>query len=461
MIFENCTLVTVDKDRRIITDGALAVEGGVIRAVGKRSAVREQSPHEREFTDLRGGLVIPGLINTHVHLAQALLRGCADDLSLVDWLTKRVWVLQGNFDAEDGRLSAELAILEMLKSGTTAFVESMIAGRYGFDGIARVVEASGIRAALSKIVMDLPSYATSAGSMYPGMIENPEASFEEALAAHGRWNGAADGRIQVWFGPRPPGGTTSDLYRKMMAAARERGMGVTVHLAEVRADVEHTRREFGLRPIEYARSVGMLGPNVLLIHVVWADPDEIALLAESGTHVTHNPLSNSKLASGIAPIPEMLAAGVNVGLGTDGGPSSNDYDMVRAMRWASYLHKARTLDPTIIPSEQAFEMATIHGARAMGWESRIGSLEVGKRADFAVLDLNKPHLIPSPNPVSTVVCAATGKDVDTVVVDGRIVVQGGKALTMDEDRILAEARERASRLYARAGIEIKPRWPVQ
>ncbi len=460
MIFENCTLVTVDGERRIITDGALAVTGGILRAVGKRSAVREQFPQEREITDLRGGLVIPGLINTHVHLAQALLRGCADDLALVDWLTKRVWVLQGNFDAEDGRLSAELAILEMLKSGTTAFVESMIAGRYGFDGIARVVETSGIRAVLSKVVMDLPSYATAAGSMYPGMIEDPETSFEEALAMHERWDGAADGRIRVWFGPRPPGGTTSALYRKMMAAARERGMGVTVHLAEVRADVEHTRAEFGLRPIEYARSVGMLGPDVLLIHVVWADPDEIAILAETGTHVTHNPLSNSKIASGIAPIPEMLAAGVNVGLGTDGGPSSNDYDMVRAMRWASYLHKVRALDPTVTPSEQAFEMATIHGARAVGWESRIGSLEVGKRADFAVLDMNKPHLTPSPNPVSTVVCAATGKDVDTVVVDGRIVVQGGRALSMDEDRILAEARERASRLYARAGIEIKPRWPV-
>jgi cytosine/adenosine deaminase-related metal-dependent hydrolase len=176
--------------------------------------------------------------------------------------------------------------------------------------------------------------------------------------------------------------------------------------------------------------------------------------------VTHNPLSNSKLASGIAPIPEMIEAGVNVALGTDGGPSSNDYDMVRAMRWASYLHKVRRLDPTITPSEQAFEMATIHGAHAMGWGRKIGSLEPGKRADFAVLDMNRPHLTPSPNPVSTVVCAATGKDVDMVVVDGRIVVQGGDVLTMDEERILAEARERAARLYQRAGIEIKPRWPV-
>jgi cytosine/adenosine deaminase-related metal-dependent hydrolase len=460
MIFDNCTIVTVDKERRIITDAAMATDGGTIKAIGKREHVARRFPQDRERIDLQGRLVIPGLVNTHVHLAQALIRGCADDLALVDWLTKRVWVLQGNYDKEDGRLSAELCILEMLKSGTTAFVESMIAGHYGFDGIAGVVEKSGIRAALSKIVMDLPSYATAAGTMHPGMIEDPQASFDRAIAAHEKWQGAADGRIQVWFGPRPPGGCTSELYRKMMAAARERGMGVTVHLAEVREDIEHMRQEFGLSAIEYAQSVGMLGPRVLLIHVVWVGPEEIAMLAETGTHVTHNPVSNAKLASGIAPIPEMLKAGVNVGLGTDGGPSSNDYDMIRAMRWASYIHKARSLDPTISPSEQVFEMATINGARALGWESQIGSLEVGKRADFVVVDMNKPHLTPSPNPISTIVCAATGRDVDTVVIDGKIVVRGGKVLTMDESRILAEARERAASVYRRAGIDIKPRWPV-
>jgi cytosine/adenosine deaminase-related metal-dependent hydrolase len=460
VIYENCTIVTVDSERRIITDGALAVTGGKLAAVGKREQVIRECPQDSERYDLRGQLVIPGLVNTHVHLSQALIRGCADDLALVDWLTKRVWVLQGNYSEEDGRLSAELSILEMLKSGVTAFVESMTAHRYGFAGIARVVEASGIRGAISKIVMDLPSYATAAGTMHPGMIESAEASFNEALAMHDQWQGAAEGRIQVWFGPRPPGGCTSELYRKMMAAARDRGMRVTIHLAEVKADIQHIRQEFGMSAIEYAQSVGMLGPDVLLIHVVWVGEDEIALLARTGTHVSHNPLSNSKLASGIAPIPEMLKAAVNVGLGTDGGPSSNDYDMIRAMRWASYIHKVRRLDPTISPSEQVFEMATINGARAMGLGQEIGSLEVGKRADFVVIDMDKPHLTPAPNPISALVCAGTGKDVTLAVIDGKMVVRDGQVLTMDEGRILAEARERAGSLYRRAGIDIKPRWPV-
>ncbi len=178
----------------------------------------------------------------------------------------------------------------------------------------------------------------------------------------------------------------------------------------------------------------MLGPKILLIHVVWVGAEEIAILAETGTHVTHNPLSNSKLASGISPIPEMLKAGVNVGLGTDAATCSNDYDMIRAMRWASFLHKARLLDPEIMPCETVLEMATLNGAKAMGLEDEIGSLESGKRADFIVLDLNKPHLTPAPNPVSTVVSAATGKDVEMVFIDGKMVVQGGKALFMDEDR---------------------------
>jgi cytosine/adenosine deaminase-related metal-dependent hydrolase len=322
------------------------------------------------------------------------------------------------------------------------------------------VERSGIRAALSKIVMDLPSYALETNTMHSGMIEDPDESFQQALEMYDKWNGAADGRIQVWFGPRPPGGTSSDILRRMMAAARERNMGVTIHLAEVKEDIEYIRETYGMSAIEYARSVDMLGPRVVLIHVVWVGEDEIALLAETGTHVTHNPLSNSKLASGISPVPEMLKAGVNVGLGTDGGPSSNDYDMIRAMRWASYLHKVRLSDPTIMPSEQVLEMATLGGARAMGLEDQIGSLEVGKQADFVVIDMNKPHLTPAPDPVSAIVCSGTGKDVSRVVISGKTVVQDGKILTMDEGRILGEVRERSTKLYERAGIDFKPRWPV-
>jgi cytosine/adenosine deaminase-related metal-dependent hydrolase len=237
-------------------------------------------------------------------------------------------------------------------------------------------------------------------------------------------------------------------------------MGITVHLAEVREDVEYTQKEFGLRPVDFAEEVGLLGPNVVLAHAVWLTDEEIEKLAQTGTHVCHNPSSNMKLASGFAKVPEMLQAGVNVALGCDGGPSNNTYDMIREMRLASYIHKGRTLDPTVMPAERVLEMATINGAKALGMADEIGSLEVGKKADLVVLDLNKAHIVPSPDPVSAIVCTASGGDVDTVVIDGRVVVRGGEVLTMDEERVLDEARDRAQKVYQRAGIEIAPRWPL-
>jgi len=459
MLFENATIITMDAQRRILSDGAVAVRGDRIAAVGQRAALRQQFPQEERF-DCRGGIVLPGLIDTHVHMAQALIRGCADDLALLDWLSQRVWVLQGQYTADDGRASAALCILEMLKSGTTAFVETMIAERYGFDGLAELVQASGIRAALSKIVMDIPTYATQTSSMCPGMCEEREASMRQALDMHAKWHGQADGRIQVWFGPRPIGSSTPDLLRQVAQIAQERDMRLDIHFCEVQEDVAYIQQNFGLRPTEFFQRLGLLGPRTLLVHAVWLDADDIATIAGTGTHISHNPASNAKLGSGIAPVPAMLQAGVNVSLGCDGGPSNNTYDLLRDLRLAAYVHKAQALDPTVVPAETVLEMATINGAKAMGLESEIGSLETGKKADLIVVDINKPHLTPSPNPVSTVVHCATGDDVDTVVIDGQIVVRDGRCLTLDEEAVLREARQRAADVYRRAGIEIKPRWPV-
>ena len=404
---------------------------------------------------------MPGLIDTHVHLAQAMIRGCADDVSLITWLKDRVWVLQGNYNAEDGKTSAELCILEMLKTGTTTFLEVMIAGRYGFDGIAKVVEKSGIRAGLSKIVMDTLGYANEDNIMYPGMAEEKEATIKEALDMHKKWDGAANGRIHVWFGPRTPGAVSPELYREIRQLADEHNMRITFHLGEVKADVEYTTKNFNLLPVEYAKSVGMLGPDVVLAHGVWFSEKEIKLLAETGTHVSHNPSSNLKLASGYAPIPEMLRAGVNVGLGCDGGPSNNSYDMIREMKLAAIIHKARLLDPLVLPAEEIIEMATINGAKAMGLEKEIGSIEKGKKADIILVDMNAPHMVPPTNPVSNLVYAAHGYDVDTVIIDGKVIVRNKKVLTMDEEDIKKRARERAVKVYERAGIKISPQWPVE
>jgi len=459
MLFTNATIITMNPTRAIITGGAIAIKDNRIAAIGKTDALLRQYSGD-QVIDVKGKLIIPGLIDTHVHLAQALIRGCADDMALIQWLRERVWVLQGNFTHDDGYVSARLCIAEMLKSGTTTFLESMLAHRYGFDGIARAVDESGIRACLAGIVMDIGTYATQSSSMHPGMVESRETSLFGVLDMHSKWHGAANDRVHVWFGPRTPGGVSSELYREMSDYAHQRDMGITMHLAEVEADKIFLNEKYGLSPVYYAESVGLLGPKTVLVHMVWLARADIDKLAETRTSVSHNPSSNSKLASGICKVPQMLASGVNVALGCDGGPSNNDYDLVREMKLAAIIHKAVTNDPLIVPAETVLEMATINGASALGLEQEIGSLEAGKKADLVVIDLNRLHTTPSPNPISSLVYAATGAEVDTVVVDGRIVVEHGQLLTMDENEVMEQAHQHAGALYRRAGIEIKPTWPV-
>lgn len=459
MIFENATIITMNPRREIITHGAVAVTGKEIVAVGKSKEVTGRFPEKRRI-DCNGNVLMPGLVDTHVHTAQAMLRGCADDLGLIDWLFKRVWVLQGNYTYEDGRASAALCTLEMIKSGTTSFIECMLAERYGFDGVAEVVAQSGMRAAIAKIVMNLPSYAKSELQMYPGMVENAETGIRNTLAAHDKWEGAADGRIQVWFGPRTPGGVTAEVYDQIGRLARERKMGITIHISEVREDLDYAHAQGFRSPTEYIQARGLLGPRTVLAHYVWSDEQDWKIIAETGTHITHNPASNAKTATGIAPVDPMLKAGVNVSIGCDGGPSNNTYDMVRDMRLVSYLANLREKDPTVVPAETVLEMATLNGARAMGLEEQIGSIEAGKRADFIIINMDAPHLTPAWDPVSTIVYAAQGTDVDTVVIDGRIVMQHRQVLTLDEQAILADIRQRYRQVGERAGLNIGPRWPV-
>jgi cytosine/adenosine deaminase-related metal-dependent hydrolase len=430
----------------------VAVTDGRIVQVDETEIVRRNFRAELEI-DASGKIVLPGLVDLHVHLAQALIRGCADDLSLIGWLKDRVWPLQGNYTHEDGSASARLCMVEMVKSGTTTFLEAMLHSRYGFEGIAKGVEQIGMRGVLSKIVMDQPGYAASPQIMHPGMVEEREATIKETLEMHREWNGKAGGRIQVRFGLRSLGAVTPDLLREVSALSEQRGIGMTMHLNEVREDGQYSEREFRKRPVEFARDMHLLGPRMVFAHMVWPNQREIQLLAESSTHVAHCPSSNSKLASGFAPVPEMLRAGVNVGLGCDGGPSNNSYDMFREMKLAAVLHKARLLDPTVLSAGEVLEMGTIRGARALGLEREIGSLEVGKKADMILVDCVKPHLTPMFNPVSHLVYAASGDDVDTMIVDGHILMRNRKLMTIDEMEVLQDANIRAKEVFARAGIQ--------
>jgi cytosine/adenosine deaminase-related metal-dependent hydrolase len=452
ILIEHGVVVTLDARRRVIRDGAVMVEGSHITDVGKTDELKPKYAPEHTI-DASRKLVIPGLIDCHVHLAQALIRGCADDVSLLDWLGKYVWPLQGNFDAEDGKVSAKLCMLEMIKSGTTSFIESMTHTRYGFDGIAKALEESGMRGYLAKTIMDTPAYGRKQ-MMHEGMIEDGERSLNETITMHDRWNGKGNGRIGVWFGPRSLGACSKALYEKISEEAAKRKSGITMHLCEVKEDLRYARRKFKKSPVAFANEVGLLTPRTVLAHAVWLTDRDIATLSKTRTNVSHCPSSNTKLASGIARVPEMLKRGVNVAMGCDGGPSNNSYDMIREMKLAAYIHKVRLSDPMTMPAETVLEMATVHGARAIGMQDRLGILEPGKLADIVLVDLDSVHMVPNNNHVSDLVYAGCGTDVDTVMVDGRIIMENRNVKTLNEREIIGQARERASALLDRTGLKL-------
>jgi len=451
------TIVTMDSRRRIIRDSAIFIEDGLITQVGRTGELKPQARAELEI-DATGKVILPGLVDTHVHLAQALIRGCADDTSLIDWLQKFVWPLQGNFNAEDGKASAELCMLEMIKSGTTTFLESLLHSRYGFDGIAETTQNSGMRGILSKTVMGMPSYGTEQSIMHEGMIEDAETCLREVETYFKRWNGKAEGRVQVWYGARSLGACTPELYSRISQGAKQLGTGITMHLGEVQEDVKYANKEFDKLPAEFMDQVGVMGPKVVFAHGVWLTEKEWQILAMKGATVAHCPSSNTKLASGIAPVPEMITHGVNVGLGCDGGPSNNCYDLIREMKLASLIQKVRLADPTVMSAEDVLEMATVNGAKALGMEKEIGSLEVGKKADLVLVRMDKPHLTPTLNPISHLVYSGEGSDVDTVIVDGEILLEQRQVKTLDESKIIQEANRRAEKLLERTGVVVKSKW---
>ncbi|PWY75382.1 hypothetical protein BO70DRAFT_340377 [Aspergillus heteromorphus CBS 117.55] len=462
MLFTNATIITLSPTRQILLHGAIHTTGPLITAIDKTPLLLARFPHD-DIVDLTGHIIIPGLVSTHMHTAQTLLRGCADDLELVSWLCERIWVLQGNFTPADGYAAARLGIAEMLKAGTTCFLECMFADRYGFDGLCRAVEESGIRGCLGKIVMDTGRYAQDdAWAMHPGLVEDRETSLMGTMRMWEKWNGRADGRIRVWFGARTPGGVSDALYREMTALSRQHNIPITMHCAEVRADLDFFASTGNHSAMTYCQSVGLLSPTTVLAHMVHLSDEDMALLAASGTHVAHCPTSNAKLASGTCRVPSLQRANVNVTLGTDGAPCNNSCDMFQEMKLAGIIHKGVSGDPTVVTAEEVLEMATINGAKALGLQDSIGSLEVGKKADFVAIDARGVAMQPWFNPVSAVVYSATGRDVRLVVVDGKVLVRDGQLVTMDEGEVVREAKRCSREVVERAGLQgrVGGRWPV-
>jgi cytosine/adenosine deaminase-related metal-dependent hydrolase len=415
--------------------GDVTVRDGRIAAIGQATEGPDDGKERRpslQVRDCRGCLVLPGLIQAHIHLCQTLFRGLADDLRLEDWLVRRIWPLEAAHTEETVYWSAMLGAAELALGGTTAILD-METVRYtgrAFEALERV----GIRATAGKCLMD----AHPEGAPLE-LAESTDGALAEAESLAQRWHGAADGRLRACFAPRFVPSCSGPLLRAASDLAERFDAQLHTHAAETIVERETVLRTTGLEEIAYLDSVGIAGPRAALAHCVWIDGHETARLARQGTTVVHCPSSNLKLASGVAKIPELVAAGCRVAIGADGAPCNNRLDVFAEMRLAALIQKPR-LGADALPAGQVLEFATLGGARALGLEHDIGSIAPGKRADLVVLDLHDPHLHPATgDPVSLVVYAARASDVRDVFVDGRPVVLGHELVTASIEEIVREA----------------------
>ena len=419
-------VLTFNEGKEILEKGAVAVTGDGIVAVGETSRLAEEIEAKEEL-DASGCLVMPGLINLHTHAAMSCFRGLADDLPLQEWLHEHIFPAEATYVSEENVYWATLlAVVEMIKSGTTTFCD----GYFYEDGAARAVAASGIRAVLGQGVVDFPA---------PG-VPDPRINLKAAEAFVFRWQGKSSRLMPSIFCHSPYTCSPATLMGAK-DICREHEVFFQIHLAETRTEVEETLQRYGHRPVHHLANLGLLDAQTICHHAVMVNEEEIELLAHSGVGVSHNPESNMKLASGVAPLPRMLAAGVKVGLGTDGCASNNNLDIFQEMDTAAKLHKVHQGDPALSSALQVAAMATKGGAAALGMTQVLGSLEPGKKADLIVIDLNQPHLTPMYEPCSHLVYAARGADVRDVVIDGSIIMRQRRLLDVDEQEVMAKVRE--------------------
>ncbi|MFC7440408.1 5'-deoxyadenosine deaminase [Laceyella putida] len=437
ILIKNAQIVTMDQNNRILL-GDILVEHDRIKAIGPDI----QPPAGAKVIDATHRIVIPGFIQTHIHLCQTLFRGQADDLELLDWLKKRVWPLEAAHDGESLYYSALLGIGELIQGGTTCIVdmETVHHTEHAFTALAQ----SGIRALSGKVMMDK-------GDEVPTLLrEKTSQSIQQSVDLLEKWHLHDEGRIQYAFCPRFVVSCTEELLVEVRDLSERYRVSVHTHASENRGEIALVEAERGMRNVVYLDHIGLANERLILAHCVWLNDEEKEIIRKRKVKVSHCPGSNLKLASGIADVPDLLDKQISVSLGADGAACNNNLDMFNEMKLAAVLHKP-THGPTAMKARKIFEMATIGGARAVGLEDQIGSLEVGKKADLAILNLNKFHAFPSAevDPVSRIVYSASKTDVETTIINGKIVMENRIMKTIDEEIVLKEANRSIKRLLKR------------
>ena len=447
-VLSGATVVTMDGTRRVLTDGAVAFTD-VILAVGPRAGVLAAYP-DADVVDCSGRVVLPGFVNTHTHLFQTLLKGLGDDRVLSDWFLTMTGPSAVELTPEDCYAGALHGCAEALTTGTTTLLDFMyVHPRAGLgDAVAAAMFDVGIRGVMARGYMT----AGSDVGAPPELIQPLDVAMADAERLIGEWN-VPGSRISVGLAPCMSWTVDEATLRETRALADRTGALVTMHLAESPFDVAESVRRFGVRDVPLAAETGLLGRDLLAVHCVQVDGQDLDLIQKSDTKVSHNPCSNLYLGSGFAPVPEMQRRGITVGLASDGPASSSNHSMLQAMKFAALLHKGVHRDPEIMTAEKALEMATIDGARALGLHESIGSLEVGKQADLVVLDMSNLCVTPVHAAVSSLVYSQRGDEVDRVYVDGRLVVDGGVLATVDQDEVRSRSSAAATGLAARAGTD--------
>ncbi|MBM7854888.1 5-methylthioadenosine/S-adenosylhomocysteine deaminase [Desulfohalotomaculum tongense] len=448
ILIKNGYVISMNSERQVFENGDVLVENDKIAAVGRVQA--EQINSSAEIVDASGKIVMPGLINTHVHLSQQLGRGIGDDVDLLTWLRKRIWPYESSMDLEDSYISSLACCLEMIHSGVTTFAE---AGGQEVDGMGKAVEKIGIRGILSRSTMDCGE----------GLPANWQESTDTALHKQEelikRWHGRANGRIRVWFSLRTIFNNSDELITRTKTLADKYRVGIHMHVAEINEEVRFSREQRGLTTVEHLARLGVLDENFLAVHTVWLTDREIDLFALYNVKVSHNPAAAMKVL-GFARVPEMLARGISVSIGTDGAPCNNRMDMMSEMYLTTLIHKGRTLNPEVLPAEKVLEMATVNGARCVLWEDQIGSLEPGKKADLIIINPASAGTLPLHDPVANLVYAMHSSNVESSMCDGQWLMRDKKILTVNEEEILQQAQQRAAVLLKKAGISLPNRFPV-